>query len=133
MRQGERRNKEDTEKKGERKSKLFTLANPVTSFKQVKGFMLFGQSTFDSCQHLKSAQFEKGPIFLGSQRRVGLLTTAGNRRCGIRVQEGGRQNLSFPSNCFLPLFQCKIQAAVPLNPGIMLLGGVSLSEVHLCL
>lgn len=46
--------------------KLFTLANQIASFKQVKGFIPVGESTFEFCQHLSTTQFEKGPIFLGS-------------------------------------------------------------------
>ena len=119
-------------------SKLFTLVNQaLTSFQQHyagKGFTLFGESTFEFCQHLSRTEFEKGPIFLGSQRRVGLLTPAGNRRCGIRIQEGGRENLSFLSNGFLPLFKCKIRATVLLTTQIRLLGGggVSGSELYSC-
>lgn len=95
MREGGRGREE--EKAGKNIRKLFTLANQITSFKQVKGFILSGESTFEFCQHLSTTQFEKGPIFLGLQRRVGLLTIAGNRRCGIRIQEGvGKTFLSFP-------------------------------------
>lgn len=97
--------REREEEKGRREGKgqkdckkTFTLANQVTSFKQVRSFILFGESTFEFCQHLSVTPFEKGPIFLGLQKIVGLLTTAGNRRCGIRIQEG--VNLSFLSNGF---------------------------------
>ena len=80
-------------RKGEREKvknirKLFNLENQITDLRQVKSFIFFGESTFEFCQHLSTTQFEKGPIFLGLQRRLGLLTTAGNRRCGIRILEG---------------------------------------------
>lgn len=102
------------------------MAKQIKGFKQVKGFILFGESTFEFCQHLSGIPFEKGPVFLGLQKIAGLLTIAGNRRCGIRIQEG--VNLSFLSNGFLPLFKCKTQATLPLTAKIRLLGEISLFE-----
>lgn len=117
----------DGEREKARKNtrKLFTLANQTTSFKQVKGFIPSGENTFEFCQHLSTTQFEKNPIFLGLQRRLGLLTTAGNRRCGIRILEGvGKTFHFFPmASChsskaeFEPLFHWQIR----LLEGIILL------------
>lgn len=119
-------------KKGKSKKdckKLFTLANQTGSFYTGKGLYAAGESTSEFCQHLTTTTFEKGPMFLGLQRRVRLLPAEGSRRCGISSKRGC--NLSFLCG-FLPSFQCKMQATISLTTQIRILEGITLFELHFC-
>lgn len=65
----ERGNRQGIEGETQEKNirKLFTLVNQIVSFKQVKGFIPFGESTFEFCQHLSTTNLKKVLFFLAHE------------------------------------------------------------------